>query len=78
MCANQRKKINSINSISDGERHSATTIEEINHLFQNYFQGLVATLGPKGIDECLQSMDSIVTDEMNTTLLQEFTTIEVE
>lgn len=77
-CATQRKKINSIKSISDGEGNMATNPEDISRLFHSFFHNLFSSSQPSSLDVCLEPLDGCVTDEVNESLTKELTTCEVK
>ena len=45
---------------------------------ENYFQELVTSVSPSEMDIVLSSLDRVVTPEMNQSLLQPYTTEEVQ
>jgi hypothetical protein len=70
--ANQRRKMNTIHSITDGEGRIWRDPKEVCSKFLSYFEHLFQTQGPVGVDFCLESMESRVTPAMNARLILHF------
>jgi hypothetical protein len=75
--ANQRRKTNSIRSISDENGHVWRRKNEVSRAFVLYYEYLFTTLGFVGAENCLNNVESRVSEEMNGRLLRPFTEVEV-
>ncbi|XP_062171134.1 uncharacterized protein LOC133876926 [Alnus glutinosa] len=75
--ANQRRKINTIRSISDTEGRVWRRKEEVSRTFIEFYTQLFNSQTPSGIVDCLSVTDSRVSDDMNHKLLRPFTGDEV-
>jgi len=75
--ANHRRKINSIQHISDERGQLWKTKPDISRAFIHYFEKLFTTQGPSRIQECLMYVEPSVTAAMNCTLEQPFVEAEV-
>lgn len=75
--AQQRKKVNSISNIMDGDRRLWRKNGDISKVFLKYYEDLFTTQRPSGVEDCLLTVNTCVMDEMNSTLLQPFTHDEV-
>jgi len=76
--ANQRRKMNTIHSITDGEGQVWRNPKEVSLKFLSYFEHLFQTQGLVGVDFCLENMESRVTPAMNARLIQPFHEEEVQ
>lgn len=76
-CANQRKKKNQIFKIQDAQGATWESPEEIKVAFVDYFANLFTAGGGSNMDQCLQNINTKVTDEMNNELLKDFSCEEV-
>ncbi|XP_059436330.1 uncharacterized protein LOC132169290 [Corylus avellana] len=77
-CASQRKRRNQIEQIHDSNGRLCTQAMEIEGAFVNYFQTILTSSNPTGIEECTAGMGSKVTREMNSQLLAPFMNMEVK
>ncbi|KAF5459775.1 hypothetical protein F2P56_019693 [Juglans regia] len=75
--ANQRKKSNSILSISNEDGVHATQPKEVSDLFQAFYMDVFTTSQPQGIKDSIAHLGKTVTAEMNSQLLNEFTSKEI-
>jgi hypothetical protein len=76
--ANHRRRINRLVKIKDEEGREWKKQHEIGHAFTRFFQGLFSAGEVSGTDVCLAGLEPKVSDEMNRSLLREFTMGEVE
>ncbi|XP_042942689.1 uncharacterized protein LOC122276859 [Carya illinoinensis] len=77
-CASQRRKVNSIKSITNDYGRVLDNPKEVSSLFQSFFQHLFTSIDPASIDVCLRNMQTVVTPEMNVVLTQGISNYEVE
>jgi hypothetical protein len=73
-----RRRINHIKAIVDEDGHRWSNKKEIPRVFIDFYQRLFSSAGTRGLHDCLESLDSRVTPEMNGALLKTFTTLEVD
>jgi hypothetical protein len=71
--AQQQTKVNSISNIMDGDGRLWRKKGDISKVFLKYYEDLFSTQRPSGVEDCLLTINTCVTDEMNSTLLQPFT-----
>jgi ribonuclease HI/exonuclease III len=76
-CASQRRRANKIVAITDEEGSLHSTAEAIDEAFLRYFQGVLTTSNPSGLEECTEVIPGVVTDTMNQELLQDVSMEEV-
>lgn len=76
--ANHRRKVNNIKKILDEAGREWKKRQEIGLAFTQYYQALFLAREPIGINECLATLDTRVTTEMNAKLLRAFSVYEVE
>jgi hypothetical protein len=63
--ANQRRKTNTIRSITDAEGRVWRGKKEVSKIFIDFYSQFFSSQSPYGIEECLSFLDCRVTDEMN-------------
>jgi hypothetical protein len=76
--ADHRRRINHIKAIVDEDGRRWSNKKEILQVFIDFYQRLFSSTGTRGLHDCLESLDSRVTPEMNGALLKTFTTLEVD
>jgi hypothetical protein len=76
--ADHRRRINHIHSITDEEGRVWKNKKDIPKIFSDFFQRLFHTGGVAGVKECLENLETRVTNEMNEDLIKEFTMMEVD
>lgn len=76
-CANSRRKSNTIYAITDTEDRLCSSKDEVQLTFVNYFVGLFTSENAGSMVPCLEPISCRVTEDMNRSLLQPFTTEEV-
>jgi hypothetical protein len=77
-CASQRRSNNYISAIWDEEGTKRDSPEAVEEAFIDYFTKVFTSSNPTNTGECLGNLSRRVTDEMNESLLKEYTTEEVE
>jgi len=77
--ANHRRKINTIRSISDDQGRIWRRRQDIGRVFVNYFEDIFSSSCDTNADlsQCLENVEHLVSDEMNSSLLRPFTAEEV-
>jgi hypothetical protein len=76
--ANQRRKLNSIRSVTDDEGRVWRRRNEVSKIFVDFYSHLFSSQCLAGIEECLNHLDCRISDNMNQFLLQPFTGDEVK
>ena len=76
--ASERRKKNTIFGLCDEEGRYCETTEDIANIVVSYFEKLCTTSLPTWIAEVTNSIPTRVTEEMNQSLIREFTKEEVE
>jgi hypothetical protein len=76
--ANQRRKLNSIRSITDAEGRVWRRKKEVSKIFVDFYSRLFSSQCPVGIEECLSYLECWVSDDMNQNLLRPFIGDEVK
>ena len=76
-CASQRQKTNTILGLRDDNGVWQSDGMAINFIAVDYFHNLFSTSNPDSIDEVIQSVDSVVSPDMNDSLLQPFSPEEI-
>jgi hypothetical protein len=76
--ANQRRKLNSIHSVTDVEGRVWRRKKEVSKIFVDFYSHLFSSQCPVGIEECLCYLECRVSDDMNQNLLRPFTGEEVK
>lgn len=77
ICANQRRKKNHICKVEDEGGRLFTTLEDISRKFIDFYHQLFSTSNPRGVDACIEALETRVSLDMNEQLIKEFTTKEV-
>lgn len=77
-CATQKGQANSIKSITSENGSLASSQEEIAKTFQSFYQSLFSTSDPESIPIIPNSLQPLVTKEMNCSLTRAYTKEEVE
>lgn len=75
--ANQRRRLNTIRSIADAEGRIWRRKKEVSKAFIDYYSNLFSSQNPRDIEECLSSIESRVSNDMNKFLLKPFSGEEV-
>ncbi|XP_059439515.1 uncharacterized protein LOC132172089 [Corylus avellana] len=76
-CASQRRSANKITSIADKGGNIFTTPQAVEEIFLQYFQGVLTTSNPSGVEECIEVIPGVVNEAMNQELMQAVTMEEV-
>jgi hypothetical protein len=76
--ANHRRRVNRITKIIDEDGREWKKQHDIGKAFVNFFQQLYSSGEVVGVEDCLYGLEKRVSDDMNTTLMREFTMMEVE
>ena len=76
--ATKRFRKNLIKGIRDGNGTWLIEQDEIRHVMENYYKELFSTSNPNLEVYSLEKIPCMVTDEMNTELVKEFTDLEVK
>uniref|UniRef100_A0A2N9G552 Reverse transcriptase domain-containing protein n=1 Tax=Fagus sylvatica TaxID=28930 RepID=A0A2N9G552_FAGSY len=76
---NQRRQTNLIRGLRDDAGVWQTEKSRMAKIAVNYFQNIFTSIRPteESVNSCLEGMEGLVTDEMNTALLKDFTEKEV-
>ncbi|XP_042972839.1 uncharacterized protein LOC122304645 [Carya illinoinensis] len=77
-CANQRRKVNTIQKIMDENESPASTPKEVSQVFQGYFQNLFTSSKPENIEACTRHLQSPITNLMNDSLTRRIDRAEIE
>ena len=75
--ATQRRRRNHVYRLIDNSRIWTSTQDQVPPLFINYYNSLFTTANPAHIEKVAECIAPVVTDEMNNSLLREFTSDEV-
>jgi ribonuclease HI len=76
--ASHRRKVNKIEKIIDEDGREWKKQHEIGEAFANFFQQLFSASNVNGVENCVAGLEARVTEDMNTSLLRNFTMVEVE
>ena len=76
--ASQRRRKNHIHGFMDNMGRWCTSEPDIERVAESFFQNLFTSSNPTNMEEVLDSVDRVVTLDMNHTLLQQFTPEEVK
>ena len=76
---NQHRQTNLIRGLRDDAGVWQTKKSRMAEIAVNYFQNIFTSTRPteESVNSCLEGMEGLVTDEMNTALLEDFTKKEV-
>ena len=76
--ANQRRRKNQITGFTDENGRWCTSDNEIARVAESYFQNLFSSANTSNMESVLETVDRVVTPDMNDTLLQPYTLVEVK
>uniref|UniRef100_A0A2N9GXY8 Reverse transcriptase domain-containing protein n=1 Tax=Fagus sylvatica TaxID=28930 RepID=A0A2N9GXY8_FAGSY len=76
-CASQRKRKNEIKRLQSQDGAWVSEKEELGGLVNNYFQNLFTTSNPVGVNQVVNLVDRVVTEDMNRWLMRDFEALEV-
>ena len=76
-CASQRKRTNEIKQLRSQDGAWVLEKEELGGLVNNYFQNLFTTSNPVGVNQVVNLVDRVVTEDMNRWLMRDFEALEV-
>jgi hypothetical protein len=76
-CASQRQKTNTILGLRDDNGVWHSDAMAINSIAVDYFHNLFSSSNPDSIDEVIQSVASVVSPDMNDSLMQPFSSEEI-
>lgn len=75
---NQRQRKNQITGFMDENGRWCTSDNEIARVAESYFQNLFSSANLSNMEFVLEAVDRVVTPNMNNTLLQPYTSVEVK
>ena len=76
--ATQRQRRNYITRLKNQAGQWTTTHDQVPSLFIEYFNSLFQTVNPEQVEEVVEDIQSVVTEEMNSQLVKDFTVEEVQ
>ena len=76
--ATQRQRRNYVTRLKNQASQWTTTHDQVPPLFIEYYNSLFQTVNPEQVEEVVEDIQKVITEEMNSQLVKEFTAEEVQ